>query len=37
MMKQISADMRTCFPGRNGPKQPMNSQTVNEAIKRIGY
>ena len=25
------------FPSRNAPKQPMNSQTANAALKRIGY
>jgi len=25
------------FPGRNDPKQAMNSQTANAALKRIGY
>jgi integrase len=25
------------FPSRNDPKQPMNSQTANAALKRIGY
>lgn len=25
------------FPGRNDPKQAINSQTANAALKRIGY
>ncbi|EGF7425788.1 tyrosine-type recombinase/integrase, partial [Escherichia coli] len=25
------------FPSRNDPKQPMNSQTANAALKRIGF
>ena len=25
------------FPSRNDPKMPMNSQTANAALKRIGY
>ena len=25
------------FPSRNNPKQSMNSQTANAALKRIGY
>ncbi|HAX6833018.1 TPA: tyrosine-type recombinase/integrase, partial [Escherichia coli] len=25
------------FPSRNDPKLPMNSQTANAALKRIGY
>jgi hypothetical protein len=25
------------FPSRNDPKQAMNSQTANAALKRIGY
>lgn len=37
MMKPISANREHVFPSRNDPKQPMNSQTANAALKRIGY
>ncbi|EBL4242456.1 tyrosine-type recombinase/integrase [Salmonella enterica subsp. enterica serovar Derby] len=37
VMKPISAHREHVFPSRNDPKQPMNSQTANAAIKRIGY
>ncbi|WP_174510421.1 integrase domain-containing protein [Klebsiella oxytoca] len=37
VMKPISAHREHVFPSRNGPKQPMNSQTANAALKRIGY
>ncbi|MBX8657431.1 tyrosine-type recombinase/integrase [Klebsiella michiganensis] len=37
VMKQISAHREFVFPSRNDPKQPMNSQTANAALKRIGY
>jgi len=37
VMKPISAHSEHVFPSRNDPKQPMNSQTANAAIKRIGY
>jgi len=37
IMKPISAHRDFVFPSRNNPKQPMNSQTANAAIKRIGY
>ncbi|MFU9135737.1 integrase domain-containing protein [Erwinia tasmaniensis] len=36
-MKPISAHREHVFPSRNDPKQPMNSQTANAALKRIGY
>lgn len=36
-MKPISAHRENIFPSRNDPKQPMNSQTANAALKRIGY
>lgn len=36
-MKPISAHRKHVFPSRNDPKQPMNSQTANAALKRIGY
>ena len=37
VMKPISAHREHVFPSRNDPRQPMNSQTANAAIKRIGY
>ncbi|ABP61765.1 integrase domain-containing protein [Enterobacter sp. 638] len=37
IMTPISAHREYVFPSRNDPKQPMNSQTANAAIKRIGY
>ena len=37
VMKPISAHRDYIFPSRNDPKQPMNSQTANAALKRIGY
>ncbi|EMF1900968.1 integrase domain-containing protein [Raoultella terrigena] len=37
VMKPISAHREHIFPSRNNPKQPMNSQTANAALKRIGY
>ncbi|EDT2534533.1 tyrosine-type recombinase/integrase [Salmonella enterica subsp. enterica] len=37
VMKPISAHREHVFPCRNDPKQPMNSQTANAALKRIGY
>ena len=37
IMKPISAHREYIFPSRNNPKQPMNSQTANAALKRIGY
>lgn len=36
VMKPISAHRGHVFPCRNNPKQPMNSQTANAALKRIG-
>ena len=36
-MKPISAHREHVFPSRNDPKQAMNSQTANSALKRIGY
>jgi len=36
-MQPISAHREFVFPSRNDPKQPMNSQTANAALKRIGY
>lgn len=37
VMKPISAHREYVFPSRNDPKQPMNSQTANAALKRIGF
>jgi len=37
VMKSISAHREHVFPSRNDPKQAMNSQTANAALKRIGY
>ena len=37
LMKPISAQREHVFPSRNDPKQAMNSQTANAALKRIGY
>lgn len=37
VMKPISAHREYVFPSRNDPKMPMNSQTANAALKRIGY
>lgn len=37
VMKPISVHREHVFPSRNDPKQPMNSQTANAALKRIGY
>lgn len=37
VMRPLSANRQYIFPSRNDPKQPMNSQTANAALKRIGY
>jgi len=37
VMNSISAHREHVFPSRNDPKQSMNSQTANAALKRIGY
>ncbi|MEZ2578213.1 integrase domain-containing protein [Buttiauxella ferragutiae] len=37
VMKPISAHREHVFASRNDPKQAMNSQTANAALKRIGY
>lgn len=37
LMKPISRNRQYVFPSRNDPKKPMNSQTANAALKRIGY
>jgi len=36
-MMPISYNREYVFPSRNAPKKPMNSQTANAALKRIGY
>lgn len=36
-MKPIGDQRKYIFPSRNDPKQPMNSQTANAALKRNGY
>lgn len=36
-MKPISASREHVFPSRSDPKQSMNSQTANAALKRMGY
>lgn len=37
VMKPISSHRKYVFPSRKDPTQPMNSQTANAALKRIGY
>ena len=37
IMKPISAHRKFIFPSRNDHNEPMNSQTANAALKRIGY
>lgn len=37
VMISISAHREHVFPSRSNPKQPMNSQTANAALKRIGF
>lgn len=37
IMKPVSSHRGHVFPSRNDPKLPMNSQTANAALKRIGY
>jgi integrase len=37
IMKPISKNRTHIFPSRNNPALPMNSQTANAALKRIGY
>lgn len=37
VMKPASAHREHVFPSRNNPIQPMNSQTTNDALKRMGY
>lgn len=37
IMLPISSNREYVFPSRNDPREPMNSQTANAALKRIGY
>ncbi|EKF7459625.1 tyrosine-type recombinase/integrase [Escherichia coli] len=37
IMKPISAHRTHVFPSRSDPLKPMNSQTANAALKRIGF
>lgn len=37
IMMPISSNRIHLFPSRHDPKKPMNSQTANAALKRIGY
>lgn len=37
IMHPISGTREYVFPSRNDPRKPMNSQTANAALKRIGY
>jgi integrase len=37
IMRPISGRRVHVFPSRNDPHKPMNSQTANAALKRIGY
>ena len=37
IMRPISGKRQHVFPSRNDPRKPMNSQTANAALKRIGY
>ncbi|QNQ53413.1 integrase domain-containing protein [Serratia liquefaciens] len=37
IMHPISGRREHVFPSRNDPRKPMNSQTANAALKRIGY
>lgn len=37
IMRTISSHREYLFPSRNNPNKPMNSQTANAALKRIGY
>ncbi len=36
-MKTISSHREYVFPGNNSPKKPANPETVNRALKRMGY
>lgn len=37
LMKQMSAHREYLFPSRKNPKQPMNSQSANAALKRLDF
>lgn len=37
LMKPLSGNRECIFPSRIKPTQPMNSQTVNAALKRAGF
>ena len=37
IMRPISGNRQYVFPSRHDPRKPMNSQTANAALKRIGY
>ncbi|CQQ81378.1 prophage CP4-57 integrase [Yersinia mollaretii] len=37
VMQGVSSHRQYVFPSRNDPAKPMNSQTANAALKRIGY
>jgi integrase len=37
IMQPLSGQREYVFPSRIKPKQPMNSQTVNAALKRAGF
>ena len=37
LMKPISSHREHVFPSRIDPKQPMNSQSANAALKRLGF
>jgi len=37
IMSDISGHLEYVFPSRNTPHKPMNSQTANAALKRVGY
>lgn len=36
-VERMKAKREHVFPSRNDPRKPMNSQTANAALKRIGY
>lgn len=37
MMKPLSGNRDFIFPSRIKPNQPINSQTVNASLKRVGF
>lgn len=37
IIQPINGTYEHVFPSRNDPRKPMNSQTANAALKRIGY